>query len=178
MEITSSNIIINSNSINENQNTLSLIKNIFKLDYQNSTYDIELMIEEKDSNNNIKIKCSKITNYCFYLYEEALDNKFLLQIPTEIDCIQEKFKKLVLLFEEKSAYIENIILDNSVTLKIKINDKEKLEIKLLKINKDESFVNKELIRKYTSLEKDYIKLKNENNYLQQKIQRLTNQQQN
>jgi hypothetical protein len=127
--------------------------NIFKLDYNNSTYDIELMIEENDSNKVIKMKCSKILNDCFYLYEEIL-------------------------FENKKARIENIILDNSITIKININEKDKLEIKLLKINKDLNFVNKELIRKYTSLEKDYIKLKNNNNSLQRQIQRSTNQHQN
>lgn len=175
MEITSSNIIINSNNTNGSQNNSLLTKNIFKLDYNNSTYDIELMIEEKDSNKIIKMICSKILNDSFYYYEEIIDNKYLQQIPTEIDSIEGKFQKLILLFEKKNASIENVILDNSITIKININEKDKLEIKLLKINKDLNFINKELIRKYTSLEKDYIKLKTNKNSLQQQIQRLTNQ---
>jgi len=178
MEITSSNVIINGSNINENQNNLLLNKKMFKLDYNNSTYDIELMIEESDSNKVIKMSCSKIINDCFYFYEEIINHKYLQQILTEIDSIEEKFQKLIFLFEKKSASIENVILDNSIALKIKINEKDKLEIKLLKINKDQNFVNKELIRKYTSLEKDYIKLKNNNNFLQQKIKRLENQNQN
>jgi len=177
MEITSSNIIINSNNTNGSQNNSLLTKNIFKLDYNNSTYDIELMIEEKDSNKVIKMICSKILNDCFYYYEEIIDHKYLQQIPTEIDSIEGQFQKLILLFEKKNASIENVILDNSITLKININEKDKLEIKLLKINKDLNFINKELIRKYTSLEKDYIKLKINNNSLKQQIQRLTNQHQ-
>ena len=178
MEITSSNVIINGSNINENQNNLLLNKKMFKLDYNNSTYDIELMVEESDSNKVIKMSCSKIINDCFYFYEEIINHKYLQQILTEIDSIEEKFQKLIFLFEKKSASIENVILDNSITLKININEKDKLEIKLLKINKDQNFVNKELIRKYTSLEKDYIKLKNNNNFLQQKIKRLENQNQN
>ena len=178
MEITSSNIIINSNNTNGNQNNLLLNKNIFKLNYNNSTYDIELMIEENDSNKVIKMKCSKILNDCFYLYEEIIDNRYLQQIPTENNNLEGKFQKLIFLFKNKKARIENIILDNSITIKININEKDKLEIKLLKINKDLDFINKELIRKYSSLEKDYIKLKYNNNFLQRQIQRLTNQHQN
>ena len=179
MEITSSNFIINNNNTNGNQNNLLLNKNIiFKLDYNNSTYDIELMIEEKDSNKVIKMLCSKILNECFYLYEEIIDQRYLQQIPTEIDNIEGKFQKLISLFGKKNASIENIILDKSITIKININEKDKLEIKLLKINKDLNFVNKELIRKYTYLEKDYINLKNNNNSLKQQIQRLINQHQN
>ena len=178
MEITSSNIIINSNNTNGNQNNLLLNKNIFKLNYNNSTYDIELMIEENDSNKVIKMKCSKILNDCFYLYEEIIDNRYLQQIATENNNLEGKFQKLIFLFKNKKARIENIILDNSITIKININEKDKLEIKLLKINKDLDFINKELIRKYSSLEKDYIKLKYNNNFLQRQIQRLTNQHQN
>ena len=80
MEITSSNIIINRNNTNRNHNNLLMNKNIFKLNYNNSTYDIELMIEENDSNKVIKMKCSKILNDCFYLYEEIIDNRYLQQI--------------------------------------------------------------------------------------------------
>ena len=178
MEITSSNIIINRNNTNRNHNNLLMNKNIFKLNYNNSTYDIELMIEENDSNKVIKMKCSKILNDCFYLYEEIIDNRYLQQIPTENNNLEGKFQKLIFLFKNKKARIENIILDNSITIKININEKDKLEIKLLKINKDLDFINKELIRKYSSLEKDYIKLKYNNNFLQRQIQRLTNQHQN
>ena len=178
MEITSFNIIINRNNTNRNHNNLLMNKNIFKLNYNNSTYDIELMIEENDSNKVIKMKCSKILNDCFYLYEEIIDNRYLQQIPTENNNLEGKFQKLIFLFKNKKARIENIILDNSITIKININEKDKLEIKLLKINKDLDFINKELIRKYSSLEKDYIKLKYNNNFLQRQIQRLTNQHQN
>lgn len=172
METSSSNFNISEsdNSINENNSNNSDIsseKNEYEFTLRKNLleYIIQIKIEEikeeegKDLQKIIKIKNSQIINNNFYLYEEMINLNYIKKIFPECDNINTGYQKVINLFENKKVEINDIEIDKYILLNLKIRAVEYFELKLLKKNKSEKDIIKELIEKYCSLEKKYNEVK-------------------
>ena len=183
-ENSNTNQIINNNNTNiikENHENMTLEKK-FKLIKDNKIYIVSLSVEKKDIKEIIKIKTSQIVNKNFYLYELLIDDKYILSIFNECNHLKEGFQKLVNLFENNNANIQDINTDCSLIINLKINSIVNKQIVLIKTNVEEKIITKELIDKYLYLEQEYYymknKLTNENNSLKLKLEKLEQHNQN
>ena len=140
---------------------VNMSKKEYKLIKDNIEYIIHIELEEKDSNSIIIIKTSLIINYMFYLYEDIIDLNYLIKIFENVENIEQGYQRLLYLFEINKVEIKDVIIDKFVMLNLVINNALNFEIKLVKTNKEENIIIKELIEKYTNLEKEYIKMKND-----------------
>ena len=170
------------NSSIENKSGLSKIIKEFKLIKDNLLFLFKINYYQKESSNIIKIKTSQIFNNNFYLYEQIIDFKYLIQIFKECENVEKGYSKLIALFESQKVKIQNIINAKSVILNLEINSIDNFQIELIKVNKEENKIIKKLIEKYNNLEKEYNEMKNklinENNLLKLEIERLKNINQN
>ena len=161
---------------NSNTQTVNIPKKEYKLIKDNITYIIHIELEEKDSNSIIIIKASLIINHMFYLYEDIIDLNHLIKIFGDVENIEQGYQKLINLFDLNKAKIKDVMIDKFVMLNLVINNTLNYEIKLMKTNKEENIIInnicfymkykrgkkiKELIEKYSNLEKEYIQMKND-----------------
>ena len=147
METTSSNIFLNQKTENPSKE-IPKYKKEYKLIKNNLSYIIDIKLSQKTSNNNIKIKASKINNKCFYLYTKLIDLEFLKQIFNECDNLEKGYNKIIDLFENKKVAIKEIIIDKLIILNFIINGIDNIEMKLLKTDIKEKKIIKELINNY------------------------------
>ena len=178
METISSNRFLINNIGNINQEgiyELSKIENEkeYKLIKDNLSYIISIKKDIIESNNIIKIKNSQIINKKFYLYETNIDNLYLNKIFNNSDNFNKNYINFISLFEQKKAIIKDILINKEIVLSLKINSQNYIDIKLVTKNKAENEIIKELIEKYSSLEKEFNSMKSqltkENTDLKQKL---------
>ncbi len=149
-----------------------LIKKEFKLKYLSDTYKIII----GKSKNNIIIQCS--------FYELKLNGEDLSILTKAVfNSIDDSFEFIENIFNQKKSYIKNISSDE-MKLIIKtfdiIKGKEKeIELYLMKNLENKNEVIKDLINKFSIMEKeikelkdDNKKMKQENNQLNQNITNL------
>ena len=176
----SSNLFFSKIMEKENGYELAHAKKQYKLIKNNLVFFININYYKNP--DYIQIKTSQIFNNNFYLYESIIDFKNLFTIFKESINFEQGYLKLIDFFENKKVSILDIIINDLIVLNLEINSIDNKQLRLLKVNKEDNILIKELINNYTSLEKNFFEMEkqltNENLSLKMEIEKLKKPNQN
>ena len=153
----------------ENKNLKNIIE--YTILFNNKSYTF--LVSKKEEEKSIIIQCGK---YKIKLYLEEIIKKTKIYLET----IEEAYNLILNLFNSNKVIIKDLINENIMKLSLKIynniiNKEEDTLINLLFENNDKEKILDDIIYNYNILQKDVIKLKEENKKNNELINILLNE---